>query len=81
MFLNNYLYILLNETLHASMFLALSIFVLFISLIQCVNGAQFLNTTWIFLFPPPANAENVIVPLRSIHDHYNHINLNFTLKF
>ena len=82
MFFNNYLYILLNETLlHTLNFLALSICVLFISLMQSVNGAQFLNTTWILLFPPPANAEDVIVPLTSIHDHYNHINFTLTLKF
>ena len=34
------------------MHLALSIYVLFISLMQLVNGSQFLNTISILLFPP-----------------------------
>ena len=35
---------------------------------QLVNGAQFLNTTCISLFPlPSANAATVIVPLTRIH--------------
>ena len=50
------------------MHLALSICVLFISLIQSVNGVQFLNTTCILLFPSSAaNAATVIVPLTSIY--------------
>ena len=36
------------------MSLALSICVLFISLMQSVNGTQFLNTTCILLYPLPA---------------------------
>ena len=47
-----------------SVYLALSICALFISPMQLVNGAQFLNTTSISLFPPPAaNAATVIVLL------------------
>ena len=43
--------------------------ILFISLIQLVNRAQFLNTTCILLFhPPAANAVTVIVPLTSIYE-------------
>ena len=50
------------------MSLALSICVLFISLIQLINGGQILNTTCISLFPPPVvNAATVIVPLASIY--------------
>ena len=50
------------------MYLKLSICVLFISLMQLVNGAQFLNTTCILLFPPPtANAATVIIPLKGIY--------------
>ena len=46
----------------------LSICVVFISLMQSVNGAQFLNTTSISLFPPPAsNSATVTVPLTSIY--------------
>ena len=52
-----------------SMFLALSILILFISLMQSVNGAQFLNTTYLSpLFGlPPAFAAIVVVPLTSIY--------------
>ena len=50
------------------MSLALSICVLFISLMQLVNGAKFLNYTCLLLFPSPtANAATVIVPLTSIY--------------
>ena len=50
------------------MSLALSVCVLFISLMQSVNGAQFLNTTCILLFPQPAaNSASLIVPLASIY--------------
>ena len=46
----------------------LPIFVLFISLMQSVNGTQFLNTFSIPLLTPPAvNATNVIAPLTSIY--------------
>ena len=42
------------------MSLSLSICALFILFMQLVNGAQFLNTTCIWLFPPPpANAATV----------------------
>ena len=62
------------------MSLALSICVLLISLIQLINGAQFLNITLLFLssaclaaasFPAPAI---VIFPLTRIIHHCNHIN-------
>ena len=50
------------------MSLALSIYVLFISLKQSANGAQFLNVIILPLFPhPAANAATVIVPLTSIY--------------
>ena len=50
------------------MTLALFICELFISLLQSVNGAQFLNTTSITLFPPPAaNSATFIVPLTSVY--------------
>ena len=50
------------------MSLALSICVLFISLMQLVNGAQFLNTTCIPLFSlTTANAAIVIVPRTNIY--------------
>ena len=46
------------------MSLAVSIFALFILLIQSVNGKQFLHTTCILLFPPPAaTSTTVLVPL------------------
>ena len=42
------------------MYLALSICIFLILLMQLVNGSQFLNTTCILLFPPPAaNAATV----------------------
>ena len=47
---------------------ALSIYVLFISLMQLVNGTQCLNTTCISLLSlPDANAATIIVPLTSIY--------------
>ena len=50
------------------MFLALSICVLFISLMQSVNGAQSLNTTLLLLFVlPPACGATIIVPLTNIY--------------
>ena len=44
---------------------ALSTCVLFISLIQSVNGAQFLNITFLLLSPAPPATD--IVPLTSIY--------------
>ena len=50
------------------MYLTLSICVLFISLMQLVNGAQTLNTTYIPLFPPPvATSATVTVAVTSIY--------------
>ena len=52
---------------------ALSIFVLFISILQLVNGAQFLNITPLFFSSPRLDAASspapliVIVPLTSIY--------------
>ena len=41
---------------------------LFISLMQLVNGAELLNTTCILLFPPPAaTSATAIVPLVNIY--------------
>ena len=46
------------------MYLALSIRVLFISLMQLISGGQFLNIACIPLFPlPGATSATVIVPL------------------
>ena len=50
------------------MSLALSICILFISFMQLVNGAQFLNANCILLFPlPAADAATIVVPLMSIY--------------
>ena len=50
------------------MYLALSICVLVISLMQLLKGMQLLNTTCMPLFPtPPDNAATVIVRLASIY--------------
>ena len=71
-----------------SMYLALSIYVLFISLMQLVNGAQFLIIIFFILFadaPAAAVFGTVIDTLTGIYDHkhthYNHINLTLTFKF
>ena len=60
------------------MSLALSTCVLLISLIQLVNGAQFLNITFLSLLftaaPSAAVLLTLIVPLTRIYDHCNHIN-------
>ena len=53
-----------------SMSLALSICVLFVSLIQPVNGAQFLNTSSLFLLFGAASVPvfgTVIVPLTAMY--------------
>ena len=62
------------------MSLALSIYVLFISLIQLIKGAQFLNFTPLSLSSACLAAASaplpliVIVPLTRIHASLNHIN-------
>ena len=54
--------------------------ILFISLIQLVNRAQFLNTTCILLFhPPAANAVTVIVPLTSIYESLQSYKLDLNI--
>ena len=67
------------------MSLALSTCVFFISLMQSVNGAQFLNTTSLsLLFGFAAGGGTgaiVIVPLTRCIHHYNHTNLTLALKF
>ena len=69
-----------------SMYLALSICLLFISLKQSVNGAQFLIIIFFlsFGFAISSVFRTVIVSLASIYavhtHHYNHINLILTLK-
>ena len=64
------------------MFLAWSISLLFISLMQSVNGSQFLNITFLFLLlgapVVPVFGTVIVSSLTSI---YNHINLALTLKF
>ena len=71
-----------------SMTLALSICILFIALMQLVNGAQFLIIIFFLLFAAAAAAaavavfRTVIVALKSIYmQRYNHINLTLALKF
>ena len=53
------------------MYSALSIWVLFILLMQLVNGAQFLNITFLFVLsaalPAPAVLFTAILPLTSIY--------------
>ena len=70
MLLNNYHYILLN-CIAISMYCALSIWVLFILVIQLVNGAQFLNITFFaVLFAATLSVAvflTVIFPLTSIY--------------
>ena len=56
-----------------SMYLALSVCLLFFSLTQSVNDAQLLNTTSLFLLFEAAAVPGM--------DYYNHINLRLTLKF
>ena len=59
------------------MYSALSIWVLFISLMHLVNGAQFLKVTFLLvLFAAPASLVllTVILPLTSYMHHCNHIN-------
>ena len=53
MFLSNYHYILSNYTLalYIGRYFALSTWVLFNSVIQLINGVQFLNITPLFLSP------------------------------
>ena len=52
----------------ALIYLALFICVLFISSMQLVNGAQFLNTTSTLLFPSAAaTSATVIFPLANIY--------------
>ena len=49
---------------------------------QSVNGAQFVNTTILPLFPvPAASTATSIVPLTSINAYYNHTKLTLALKF
>ena len=63
-----------------SMCSALSIWALFILLMQLVNGAQFSNITFLFILfaaaPAPALLLTVIFPLTSIYASLdcNHIN-------
>ena len=52
-----------------------------ISIMQSVNGAQFLNiTSTPLLLPPVANAANVIVPLTSIYASLQLDELDFNIK-
>ena len=65
------------------MSLVLSIYVLFISLMQPVNGPQFSVIIFflLFVFGAVPVFGTVIVPLASIMHHYNHINLTLTPTF
>ena len=71
-FFNNYRYsIKLYIDIITSVSLALSACVLFISLMQSVNGAQFLNMTFLLVLFAAAPATELpatdIVPLKSIY--------------
>ena len=68
------------------MYSALSICVLFILLMQLVNGAQFLNSIFLPVLsaaaPAPAVLLTVIFALTSIYMHHcNHINYILALLF
>ena len=71
MFLNNYHCILLYIGITMSISLALSLSTLIISLLQSVDGAQFLNTTFLLtLFAPAPGAAvllTIIFPLASMY--------------
>ena len=71
MFSNNYHYVLLSYTktlLHQCLINALSTCVLFILLMQSLNGTQFLNITSLpLLTTPGASAVTDIVPLKTIY--------------
>ena len=60
-----------------SISLALSIYVLFISLVKSVIGAQFLNTTFLLALSAGAGGAT----RATVMQHCNHINLTLTLKF
>ena len=66
------------------MSLVLSICELFISLMQLVNGAQFLNTTCLLLLfassPVATLFTTDIVPLTSIYDPLNSHNFYFNVE-
>ena len=66
-----------------SMFLPLSTSILFVSLMQLVNGTEFLNNTFFsLLFRAVAVLvfSTIAVPLTSTHIHgYNYIKFNLTL--
>ena len=63
------------------MLLALSICVLFILLMQSVNGRQFVNTTSILLFSlPVATSATVIVQLTSIYGSLSSHKLDFNIE-
>ena len=68
------------------MSLGLSICVLFVSLMQSVNGEQFLNTTSLLLLSGFATGSGAgaiaIVPLTTRYPshHYNQVNLTLALK-
>ena len=79
MFLNNYHFILLNSTLALLYQCILHyLYLLFILLIQLVNGAQILNITFLLVLfasaPAAAVLLTAIFPLTSNTHHYNHIN-------
>ena len=65
-----------------SMSLALSICVLFISLMQLVNGGQDLIMIFFLLFGSAAAVFGTVKLHSQIYmHHYNHINLTLALKF
>ena len=81
MFANKYNYILLNYTyigITTSISLGSSICVIFILLMQLVNGSQlFLNISFLLeLF-----GATVVSVFGIVIVHYNHINLTSSLKF
>ena len=83
MFLNNYHYILLYTGITISISLVLSTCLLFISLMQLVNGAQLLNITLsLVLFaaaPAAAVLLTVLFPLASIYASLQSHKLDFNI--
>ena len=59
MFLSNYHYMKLSIGITTSISLALSICVMFLLFMESVNGAQFLNFTFLFVFFAAATAAEV----------------------
>ena len=87
MFWNNYQYILSNYILAIlyQISLALYIYILFISVLQLINGAQFLNITSLFLSSTCLAASSapasgiVILPLKIVYASLESHKLDFKI--